>query len=52
MANLDIKIREAELADLELIGDFIRKKASLMDLKICWQQQQINCSQRCFASRR
>jgi hypothetical protein len=52
MANLDIKIREAELADLELIVDFIRKKASLMDVKICWQQQQINCSKRCFASLR
>ncbi len=35
MANLDIKIREAELVDLELIVDFIRKKASFMDVKTC-----------------
>jgi len=52
MANLDIKIREAELADLELIVDFISQESEFEELKICWQQQQINCSKRCFASLR
>ena len=27
MANLDVKIREAELADLELIVDFVSQKS-------------------------
>jgi len=35
MANLDIKIREAELADLELIVDFISQKSEFEELKFC-----------------